>query len=110
MSTEARRASSSGTLACDVISRAPTPGSGRSACPRMRRTHPFLHRQKSGGVHEPSIHHRLPPRRGAAGRPHGRDAHIRWETFGVDRLGGDDIASSIVQTTLLDEYAPDRIA
>jgi hypothetical protein len=33
-----------------------------------------------------------------------RSALIDWA------IVGDDIASSIVQTTLLDEYAPDRIA
>jgi hypothetical protein len=37
------------------------PGSARSACRCMRLTHPFRRPQKSGGVNEPSSHHRLPP-------------------------------------------------
>src|SRR6202011_4982136 len=60
MKTAARRASSSGTRAYDVISRAPTPGSARSAYRCVRLTHPFLRPQKSGGVHESSSHHCLP--------------------------------------------------
>jgi hypothetical protein len=54
-----------------------------------------------------------PCRRGAAWRPHGRDAHIRRDRFGLDRLGDRGRRHSVIDRAgppLLDEYAPDRTA